>query len=76
MSDADGGDVRFGVGLGYGYGKPGNYIFEAPDGSEKLKISSDGCFFVDGRFVEQDRLIYEAFRFWLAQAVANMKRSI
>ena len=69
--DQDGGDVTFSVGAPAGYGRPGNYRFQGPNGNDVLRIDSEGGFWVNGELVAEDRLVYEGFRTWLSMALRN-----
>lgn len=71
---ADGGDVVFQVGAPAPDGGAwGSFVFKGAEGDEILRIDQDGAVLVSGRKVATgDRLVYESFKHWLAQSVANL----
>lgn len=77
MSGA-GGDVTFKPGRGNAGGPDGSFMFYLADGTEALRIDPDGTFSVmgapvkDGPTTVRDRLVYTAFKSWLAGAHADL----
>ncbi len=72
MPSAPGGDVSFTVGKGL-RDRHGSFRFCGPNGDEILKIDPDGQFWVGGRLVTEDLLVYEGFRAWLGIALGYAK---
>jgi hypothetical protein len=70
--DADGGDISFGVGKPYKYGRPGAFRFQGPNGETMFAIDKEGVFRVRGEVVAEDRMVYEGFRLWLGTAMAGV----
>jgi hypothetical protein len=75
-----GGDVILRPGKGAPGGPDGSIIFLAGDGTESLRIDPGGEFYVLGESVRmpdgmekiRDRLVYTAFKSWLASCHAEM----
>ncbi len=49
----------------------GDFIFTLPDGIEFLKISADGVCTVQGEVVEENSLVWDAFKEWLDKSNAK-----
>jgi hypothetical protein len=77
MND-QGGNIEFTTGMGFN-APNGAFVFNVPLDSggsrEILRINPDGKFFVDGRYVQDDVLVYEGFRAWIANAIATLGRN-
>ena len=68
----NGGDVTFQPGKGDPPGVDGSFIWLDADGGEVMRLDPDGKFRVFGVAVEQDRLVYAAFKNWLACSTAAL----
>jgi hypothetical protein len=69
---ARGGDMTFQAGKGFAGGADGEFKFLLGNGEEALRIDPNGCFWVNGEVAQTDRLVYEAFRLWVARACATL----
>lgn len=68
---ADGGDVNFHAGVGAPPdGRTGSFKFHAA-GKVQLELCPDGECFVNGKQVDDDKLIFAAFKKWLTTAVVE-----
>lgn len=70
---AKGGDFNFSVGKGYAGGPDGSFVWFDASGGEALRLDPDGTFSICGVPVEKDRLIFAAFKNWLASATLNIQ---
>ena len=74
----DGGDLLLsggsgGQGPGLLDGAPGNIVFKLPDGTEALRITGTGEFFVRGELVATNIEVYDAFCDWLREVTVEKK---
>ncbi len=72
FTSADGGDVLFIPGAGYGpSGKDGSLKFHLADGEEILRFDRDRSAWYRGRKIEADEVLVAALRDWFLHAVAR-----
>jgi hypothetical protein len=54
-------------------GPDGRLLFKLADGTEVLRFEPDGRVFVRGSLVDEDALVYGAFRAWLSTAIQELR---
>lgn len=70
LPDSRGGDVILSPGQGRN-APDGSIIFQLNSGQEMIRLDADGKIYVRGNEVDDDPLVYIAFRDWLKRVVTD-----